>query len=247
MSSLIHVWKKCVLTCAALAVITSGRVDGQTTVSVDIGENCLKYRYSHQSHCSGNVPLDNCQAAASVGDCGIQLPFTLTSWKCEDVDSGELQNWHVICEGTVPAPPAVTFDIGEHCIRYRYSEASHCAGNVPMNDCLAAQTSGDCGIKLPFLLSSAKCQQVDTHQAQEWHVFCEGTVPSGPLPQPQCPVNHVLGDPGQDCVGSCTKRCDAYCIGGYCTGSNYSTCYSQYQEQCDCGVAHCPCTGPNCS
>src|SRR5687767_13848542 len=106
-----RVWKKCVLTCTALAVLTSGcattaappaapaagkvkqhrltgaepleraRVvrtstgplpapaGGPTTVTFDIGEHCIGYRYSKQSHCAGNVPLEDCQAAASVGDC----------------------------------------------------------------------------------------------------------------------------------------------------------------------------------
>lgn len=258
MSSLPNVRKKLVLICAALTVLTSGyavaaaplarppaSAGDSTTVTFDIGQHCIGYRYSKQSHCDGDTPMKDCQAAASVGDCGIQLPFNLTKSWCEEVESDQVQKWHVFCQGTAPDPPAVTFDIGEHCIKYRYSEQSHCEGDVPMNDCLAAQTSGDCGIKLPFSLSSAKCQQVETSQVQKWHVFCEGTVPSGPLPQPQCPGNHVLGDPGQDCVSSCTRHCDKYCIGGYCEG-NHSTCYSGYQEQCDCGVAHCPCTGPNC-
>lgn len=152
--------------------------------------------------------------------------------------------------GPLPAPaggpPPVVFDIGEDCLEYRYSEESHCPSDVQLADCQAATSDGDCGLQLPFTLTNTWCQEVDSDELQKWHVFCQGYVPSGPLPQPQCPDGHVLGVWGQDCAGSCTDHCAGYCIGGYCTDGAYNLCYLEYQPECDCGIVHCPCTGPDC-
>lgn len=143
-------------------------------------------------------------------------------------------------------PSPVIVDIGEGCLEYRYSEEAHCPSDVQLSNCQAATSAVDCGITAPFTLTNTWCQQVDTHELQKWHVFCQGYTPSGPLPTPQCPDGHVWGDSGQNCISSCTKNCAKICVGGYCTDGAYNLCYDQYQPECDCGVAQCPCTGPDC-
>ncbi len=219
MNSLRSVWRKCFLTCAALAVLISGCA---TTAAPPVA-----------------VP------AAGAPSTGKVTQHRLTREE-------QLEQARVVRTSTGPlpapagGPPPVSFDIGEDCLEYRYSEESHCPSDVQLSDCQAATSEGDCGLQLPFVLTNTWCQEVETDELQKWHVFCQGYVPSGPLPQPQCPDGHVLGVWGQDCIGSCTDHCADHCIGGYCTGGAYNLCYLEYQPECDCGVANCPCTGPDC-
>lgn len=155
-----------------------------------------------------------------------------------------------VSTGQLPVPESgpqpVVYDIGEDCLEDRYSEQSHCAGNVPLEDCQAATSEGKCGIKEPFTLTNVWCAEVDSDEAQKWHVFCQGYVPSGAYPTPQCPDGHVLGVWGQECEASCTRFCGHGCNGGYCVDGAFNLCYDEYQPECDCGIQKCPCTGPDC-
>lgn len=218
MSSSIRKWKY-VLTCVAVAALTSGCA---TTAS----------------------PPAPAPSAASPATGKAKQRLLTRAEQLEEARAVRTST------GPLPAPaggpPPVSFDIGESCLMYRYSEESHCPSDVQLADCQAATSNGDCGLKLPFVLTNTWCAQVQTGELQKWHVFCQGYVPSGPLPQPQCPDGHVLGVWGQECDGSCTMHCADHCIGGYCTGGAYNLCYLEYQPECDCGVVTCPCTGPDC-
>lgn len=225
MSLLTSVWK-CVLPCAALIVLTSG---------------CATTAVQNAPEPSG-APAAGRAADTAAGTAKQRV-----------VTRAEQSEWaRVVRSSTGPVPmpddgpPPVSFDIGESCLEYRYSEESHCPSDVQLADCQAATSMGDCGLKEPFVLTNTWCAQVETDELQKWHVFCQGYVPSGPLPLPQCPEDHVLGDWGQYCDGSCTIHCDDYCNGGYCTGGGYNLCYFEYEPMCDCGVFNCPCTGPDC-
>lgn len=212
-----RLWK-CILTCASLVMLTSGCA---TTAAPPISA-------SSDRPTAGAVEL---------------RPLT----RAEQM---ELASVVRTSTGPLPTPsdgpPPVIFDIGESCLEYRYSEESHCPSDVQLADCQAASSEGDCGLKLPFALTNTWCEQVETDELQKWHVFCQGYVPTGPLPQPQCPDGNVLGSWGQYCDGSCTDHCAARCIGGYCTDGGYDLCFLEYQAMCDCGVVNCPCTGPDC-
>ncbi|HEX5748783.1 MAG TPA: hypothetical protein VFZ09_21255 [Archangium sp.] len=142
-------------------------------------------------------------------------------------------------------PTVQTIDIGQ-CFAYRYSTNDRCNAANQL-DCQKAMSDSDCGVPNNFVYTNAWCNQ-DKSTFYEYHVMCQGYLNTGPQPGPQCPNDHATGtwtQSGCD-LGSCTDNCDAYCPGGYCTGSAYGLCYWGYAPRCDCGTVTCPCTGPDC-
>jgi hypothetical protein len=149
-------------------------------------------------------------------------------------------------QASVTAQPAAgtqTVDIGANCLRDRYAIQGRCDDNH-LSDCQSAAKSAVCGIPYGATINSSSC--VDVGGNFQYHSVCVINLPP-PLPQPQCPNDHVLGTAGSDCQGSCTKNCAKMCIGGYCTDGAYNTCYDYTTPMCDCGRSSCPCTGPDCN
>lgn len=153
------------------------------------------------------------------------------------------------CAGAAPkpaspddGPPPISYNIGDECIAYRYASLDRCNEN-DVTDCQEATSDGDCGIPNDFVFTNAYCTEGQTFF--EYQVNCQGFTATGPLPQPQCPDGHALGDwvGGQCQIGSCTDHCADFCTSGYCTGP-YTLCYLQYAPECDCGTVTCPPTGP---
>jgi hypothetical protein len=141
-----------------------------------------------------------------------------------------------------PADGTQTIDIGANCLRDRYDIHDRCDDNH-QSDCVSAAQSAVCGIPYGATISSSYC--ADIGGDFPYHSVCVINPPP-PLPTPQCPTDHVLGTAGADCEGSCTTNCAKICIGGYCTGGAFNTCYDYTVPMCDCGRSSCPCTGPDC-